>query len=322
MARFDRVLELAKQLQRSRAPQSRDSLMAALDVSRATLNRLMAVLRDEVGFDIHYVQGEGYQLRHSPNNSIAQRLLEVGSADVASLLVAQTLLEQLPPGLVRDETAGLRKALDTVNTRRLGDGQMRRRLQLRLNHLRPTSQRGFNVLLTALLTDRQLEFDYRSRNDDIDARRHCSPQRLTFYRNNWYLAAWCHDRDALRLFSVDRIRQPRVVREPAKRLDDATLAAQLDASYGIYPGAATRLAVLRFSARSARWVAEEQWHDKARCIALPDGGVELQVPYHHDTELVMEILRHGDQCEVVAPPALREVVARALRQAARRYQGS
>ena len=49
--------------------------------------------------------------------------------------------------------------------------------------------------------------------------------------------------------------------------------------------------------------------------------MELQVPYHHDTELVMEILRHGDQCEVVAPPALREVVARALRQAARRYQG-
>lgn len=319
MARFDRVLELAAQLQRTRAPQSLDSLMAHLGVSRATLNRLLGTLRDEVGFDVQYIKNEGYVLKPSPRDTIATQLLKLDSADVANLLVAEALLEQLTPGLLRDETAGLRKSLEKLNTKRLGDADMRRRLQLRLNHLRPTSQKGFNVLLNALLTRRQLSFDYHSRNDDRSGRRLCSPQRLTFYRNNWYLSAWCHERQALRLFSVDRISEPRISLEDALQIEERTLAQQLDASYGIYPGASSATAVLKFTAKSARWVAEETWHPDARCESLADGGVTLHVPYHHDTELIMEILRHGDQCEVLAPPGLRTAVAEALGKAAARY---
>ena len=320
MARFDRVLELAAQLQRSRAPQSLASLMQHMNVSRATLNRLLGVLRDEVGFDVQYVKDQGYVLQRSPRDTIATQLLKLDSADVANLLVAEALLDQLTQGLLRDETAGLRKALEKLNARRLGDPDMRRRLQLRLNHLRPSSQKGFNVLLNALLTQRRVSFDYHSRNEDRSGRRHCSPQRLTFYRNNWYLSAWCHERDALRLFSVDRISEPRISLDDARQVDERSLTQQLDASYGIYPGPATAMAILQFTAKSARWVAEEQWHPNARCETLPDGGVTLHVPYHHDTELIMEILRHGDQCEVLAPPSLRTAVADALHKAAHRYR--
>jgi predicted DNA-binding transcriptional regulator YafY len=319
MARFDRVLELSAQLQRTREPQSLESLMAHMGVSRATLNRLIGVLRNEAGFDVQYVKEQGYVLQRSPRDTLATKLLELNSADVANLLVAEALLDQLTPGLLRDETASLRKALEKLNAKRLGDADMRRRLQLRLNHLRPTSQKGFNVLLNALLTQRQVSFDYHSRNEDRSSRRLCSPQRLTFYRNNWYLSAWCHERDALRLFSVDRISEPRLSRDDAQQVDERSLTQQLDASYGIYPGPATETAVLQFSAKSARWVAEEQWHPNARYETMPDGGVTLHVPYHHDTELIMEILRHGDQCEVLAPASLRTAVTDALRKAVSRY---
>ena len=226
MARFDRVLELSAQLQRTREPQSLESLMAHMGVSRATLNRLIGVLRNEAGFDVQYVKEQGYVLQRSPRDTLATKLLELNSADVANLLVAEALLDQLTPGLLRDETASLRKALEKLNAKRLGDADMRRRLQLRLNHLRPTSQKGFNVLLNALLTQRQVSFDYHSRNEDRSSRRLCSPQRLTFYRNNWYLSAWCHERDALRLFSVDRISEPRLSRDDAQQ-PDATTGRQL-----------------------------------------------------------------------------------------------
>ena len=30
-----------------------------------------------------------------------------------------------------------------------------------------------------------------------------SPQRLSYYRENWYLDAWCHDKNALRKFGFE-----------------------------------------------------------------------------------------------------------------------
>ena len=38
---------------------------------------------------------------------------------------------------------------------------------------------------------------------------------------------------------------------------------------------------------------------------LEDGSYELKVPYSNDPELLMDILKYGADCEVVAPDALR-----------------
>ena len=53
-----------------------------------------------------------------------------------------------------------------------------------------------------------------------------SPQRITHYRDNWYLDAWDHDREALRSFAVDRITQARLLDEAARDLDEAVLDQQ------------------------------------------------------------------------------------------------
>ena len=45
----------------------------------------------------------------------------------------------------------------------------------------------------------------------------------------------------------------------------------------------------------------------------------LAFPYHNDTELVMDILRHGADVEVVAPAALRAAVRGELERALGRY---
>lgn len=47
---------------------------------------------------------------------------------------------------------------------------------------------------------------YHSRSKDERTERVVSPQRLIYYRDNWYLDAWDHLREALRSFSIDRIR--------------------------------------------------------------------------------------------------------------------
>ena len=49
-------------------------------------------------------------------------------------------------------------------------------------------------------------------------------------------------------------------------------------------------------------------------------GSTLRPPYHQDTELVMGILRHGADVEVVAPAALRTAVRGALERALGAYR--
>ena len=67
----------------------------------------------------------------------------------------------------------------------------------------------------------------------------------------------------------------------------------------------------------ARWVSLEAWHEKQRARFEEDGSYVLEVPYSHDRELSMDILKYGADCEVLGPPALRKSIREAHLAAAR-----
>ncbi len=80
------------------------------------------------------------------------------------------------------------------------------------------------------------------------------------------------------------------------------------------------MATIVFSAKAARWVADEHWHSKQEGRFLPDGRYELKVPYSQSRELLMDVLRYGADAEVVAPPALREQARTLLQLALSAYE--
>ena len=118
---------------------------------------------------------------------------------------------------------------------------------------------------------------------------------------------------------MDRISRPRCLGEPVYDPPADLIAAELDSSYGIFTGKADKVAVLRFNELAARWVAEEEWHPGVRNEPQDDGGVILRIPYKHEPELVMDILRHGPNVEVLGPASLRKVVSEAHSAAAEQY---
>ena len=91
-------------------------------------------------------------------------------------------------------------------------------------------------------------------------------------------------------------------------------------SYGIFSGKATQRAKLRFTPEKARWVAAETWHGQQVSSFDKEGNYLLEFDYNQDPELVMEIMKHGDGVEVLAPASLRKRVAEELLKAAKRYQ--
>ena len=79
------------------------------------------------------------------------------------------------------------------------------------------------------------------------------------------------------------------------------------------------LAILRFTAHRARWVADETWHPDQQSRWVDNGHYELSVPYSNDKELIMDILKYGPDVEVIAPDALKESIKIQLDRARSQY---
>ena len=106
---------------------------------------------------------------------------------------------------------------------------------------------------------------------------------------------------------------------PAVDIGDERLDAVLGSGYGIFSGSARAWAKLRFTPERARWVSAEQWHPQQHGAFEDDGSYLLEVPYSDPRELVMDVLRHGAEVEVLAPAELREAMKRTIAAMQARY---
>jgi len=108
----------------------------------------------------------------------------------------------------------------------------------------------------------------------------------------------------------------RAVDVPDSELDDT-----LGAGYGIFSGRPTQWAHLRFSAERARWVAAERWHPLQSGRRDAEGRWLLSIPYADPRELVMDILRHVPEVEVLGPTELEAEVMARMKKGLARMEG-
>jgi proteasome accessory factor C len=142
--------------------------------------------------------------------------------------------------------------------------------------------------------------------------RNISPHQLIYYRDNWYIAAYCHYRKQLRVFAIDNISSAKILEQTVERIDPKELEEFFTSSYGIFSGIAQHLSVLEFSKSRAKWVADESWHPKQQDQWLDNGNYQLSIPFNDSRELIMDILKHGAEVEVKAPEFLRVAVIKQI----------
>jgi predicted DNA-binding transcriptional regulator YafY len=319
--KFDRIYQLHNVLRGRRTAISLSDLTSRLGCSRATAFRLLDAMRDHLGAPVEFDREAGGYVYRQNSDQPAYELpgLWFSAEELQAIAVFDRLFESLEPGMLADYLAPLSRRIgELLDHRRLGLSEAARRIRILGMAARPMGP-FFHALAASTLQRKKVLVDYRGRARDQATRRTLSPQRLVHYRDGWYLDAWCHLRKGLRTFSVDRVSRAESLEEAAETVDEAVLDEHFASAYGIFAGHADKVAVLRFSATRARWVADERWHPRQAGQFLTDGRYELRVPYRDSRELTMDILRHGSEVEVVAPEALRNAVAQQLRAALARY---
>jgi len=137
-----------------------------------------------------------------------------------------------------------------------------------------------------------------------------------------YLIGFDETVDAMRTYKVERIRSSTLTADRYEIPEGFDPDRWLAHSWGIWSSDTTATADihLRFDASVAQRVREAIWHRSQELVELPDGGVGLTVTVAGIVEIRPWILSWGDGVEVLAPPELRESVARAVRAAAARYK--
>ncbi len=322
--RLHQLISLLRQRRRITTAQLRE----ALQVSRATLMRDLEWLRVELGHPIHwdrenrcYVWREAELAGEQPEELAG---LWLRPSEVLALVTLDQLLRDMQPGdLLRRHLQPLenrlQKMLRQSGLDQSAENQLGRRVRVIGLWQRRVPPQCFEAAGLALTQRQRLTFRYLARGSGQSSERTVSPQRLIHYRSNWLLDAWCHERDELRSFSLDNISQPRIEATPAIDVPEEELDQTLGNGYGIFSGKEVQWATLRFSPERARWVAEEQWHPAQKGEWDAQGHWVLQIPYSDDRELVMDILRHTPEVEVLAPAELRERVLERMRDGVARW---
>ena len=323
MAQADRLYWWKNRLDSGRCV-SRASALAELGVSPATIKRDIAHLRDRANMPLVWVaELQGWRIdpqQQLPGTQYELPGLWLNADEIHALLTMQHLLSNLDVGgLLGPHIEPLMKRLgQLLGTGGIKKAEVARRIHVQTVGARKVHLPHFQAVGSALLRRKRLLIEHHSRERNSSLRREVSPQRLIHYRDNWYLDAWCHVRNALRSFSVDAIRSAQALDKTAIDVADTELDAVLGSGYGIFAGKEVLWATLRFSAERARWVAAETWHTNQRGRFDELGRWVLELPYADPRELVMDILRHVPEVEVLGPEGLGATVLEKLREAVAR----
>lgn len=326
MGQTERLYKIRQWLGSGRCVRKAD-LLHELQVSESTLKRDLQHLRDRLNMPVEWsLEHGGWQLqRAGPAAGVQMELpgLWLSAEEIHALLTMQHLLANLDAGgLLSAHIEPLRQRL----ARMLDGGvppraEVPRRIRVQTVGARRLHLPNFQALGSALLRRQRAQVSYHARGSDRVSERELSPQRLVHYRDNWYLDAWCHLRQGLRSFSVDAIQAVQVLTRTAIDVPDAELDEVLGAGYGIFAGRQVQHAILRFTPERARWVAAERWHPDQLGRWDHSGHWLLTVPYADPRELVMDILRHVPDVEVLGPAELEDEVLRRLEAGVKRMRG-
>ena len=294
-----------------------------LGISLATFKRDLEYLRDRLNAPIEWDRdASGYRYANTKQDGPAFSLpgMWFNASEIHALLMMQKLLSDIQPGLLSSHIAPLQTRLMAL----LGSvdhsaEEVEKRFRLIHAAKRVLPLKNFETIASATLGRKKLRVTHFNRQTGDGVERVISPQQIVFYRDNWYVDAFCHLRNDIRSFAIDAITHAELLDESAKNIAQSKLKEYFEKGYGIFSGSKVQWAKLRFTPTRTRWVSTEQWHPDQRTSFDQDGYYLLEIPYSDDRELAMDILKHGNEVVVVSPKSLRNRIKTILKAAIDQY---
>jgi predicted DNA-binding transcriptional regulator YafY len=195
----------------------------------------------------------------------------------------------------------------------------------------PISEPGrqaLGVLQDAVATRTAVWCRYYAIGRDAEEDREIEPYALYFQRSHWYCVARARDRNALRVFRVDRMRDARRLRGAAAAFEipsDFDVRPYLDRAPWEMSDAPAVTVHVRFRFPESRWVLNDGLGTPVEPL-LDDGGAEIAFQVRERELFLRWLLTFQRQAEVLEPEEVRreleQLRERVAELYAERYRGA
>ena len=310
---LERMMRMHQRLKAGRYPNCR-KLAEELEVSSKTVQRDIDFMRYRLGLPIEYDQLHFGFYYTEPVSSFPN--VEISEGELVALYIGQKALAQFKgtsfeaplSTAFRKITDGLR---DTIS---ITWSDLDSAISFRTAGRSAADVHLFEQLSHAVFKQIEVRFDYKKPGVARYEQRYAQPYHLGCVENLWYLFAFDLDRRELRTFALPRIRNVRVSKTRFRRPMDFSIGRYLEQSFGVFARPTKTKHTIRivFDAFAAPRIEERQWHPSQKVKQLPVGGIELCLTLGNLEEVERWILSWGPHARVLAPPDLKERIAKTV----------
>jgi predicted DNA-binding transcriptional regulator YafY len=305
---LERLLNLDALL-RTEQRQTASTLAEALEVSERTVRSDLALLRDRHHAPIEFSRQHGYHY-----TDLAWRLpsISLSKGELFALTLGARMLEAYAGSAYSQE---LRSAISRlaerlpdqtwVDLQQVADERILFRVGAE-THLNPEI---WQKLEEACRQQKTVQMRYYTASSNSVSDRKLDPYLLHIYRGtNPYVIGYCHKRQEIRWFRVDRIQQLDVLAETF--VQDPTFDAKdhLEIIFQHEVGSVPVNVAIWFDVRTAPYIRERRWHPTQELQEHPDGTLILRMTVRGLNDLKRWVMGYGKGAVVQQPPELVKLV--------------
>ncbi len=174
-------------------------------------------------------------------------------------------------------------------------------------------------LQRALLHQYRVRLVYAKKGRGASEEYDVDPYTMVFHKGGIYILGYAHNRKAMRLFALERVRGIELTRQRFEIPEGYKPEDHFSAAFGLVSDTPMTVSV-RFSSEIAHSVKDRLWQPGQKVSTDREGRVTIEFEAAGEMELVSWILSYGAHAEVLEPPELRREVKRQIREMREYYR--
>ena len=188
----------------------------------------------------------------------------------------------------------------------------------------PSGQEFLQMIIDAMKANRLLNITYKSYWSDEECCFDVKPYCVKLFRQRWYLVAQSkhhyYDDKQPMIYSLDRILQLTVKQETFEMPAEWDAEEYFEGCFGVCRSVDIEIVKLKVSAQQANYMRDLKLHDSQEEIECNDKYSIFTYRLRPEFDFQQELLRHGDNVEVLEPQWLREEIAEKIERMGRVYK--
>ncbi len=161
------------------------------------------------------------------------------------------------------------------------------------------------MLKEAARSRTRCRFRYLKPGDSEPGEREVNPYSVVYGSGKWYVIGYCHLREGVRAFRLDRLLEAQALDQTFSPPADFDPADYVSGGR-VFRSDSEEDVVVRYSPRVAPWVRE-----LGPVEDTGEGAVSVRFTTADPGWVVRHVLRYGAEAEIVEPVAIREMVVAA-----------